>query len=51
VASLKESQTAIYYLAGDDIARLENLAPSRGLRPRGFFSSPSVELLGDLGAS
>ncbi len=35
VAALKENQTAIYYLAGDDIARLENSPHLEGFRARG----------------
>jgi molecular chaperone HtpG len=35
VASLKENQTAIYYLAGDDIARLEASPHLEGFRARG----------------
>jgi molecular chaperone HtpG len=35
VGSLKENQTAIYYLAGDDIARLENSPHLEGFRARG----------------
>src|ERR1035437_7590908 len=35
VVSLKENQTAIYYLAGDDIARLEASPHLEGLRARG----------------
>jgi molecular chaperone HtpG len=35
VASLKSNQTAIYYLAGDDIARLENSPHLEGFRARG----------------
>jgi molecular chaperone HtpG len=35
VASLKENQTAIYYLAGDDIARLETSPHLEGFRARG----------------
>jgi molecular chaperone HtpG len=34
VASLKENQTAIYYLAGDDIARLETSPHLEGFRAR-----------------
>ena len=34
-AALKENQTAIYYLAGDDIARLENSPHLEGFRARG----------------
>jgi molecular chaperone HtpG len=34
-ASLKENQTAIYYLAGDDIARLEASPHLEGFRARG----------------
>jgi molecular chaperone HtpG len=44
VASLKESQTAIYYIAGDDIARLEVSPHSEGFRARGvevlFLADP-----------
>jgi molecular chaperone HtpG len=35
VAALKESQTAIYYLAGDDVARLEASPHLEGFRARG----------------
>jgi molecular chaperone HtpG len=35
VASLKKNQTAIYYLAGDDIARLEGSPHLEGFRARG----------------
>jgi len=35
IASLKASQTAIYYLAGDDIARLEASPHLEGFRARG----------------
>ena len=35
VGALKENQTAIYYLAGDDIARLENSPHLEGFRARG----------------
>ena len=35
VASLKENQTAIYYLTGDDIARLESSPHLEGFRARG----------------
>jgi molecular chaperone HtpG len=35
VASLKANQTAIYYLAGDDIARLETSPHLEGFRARG----------------
>lgn len=35
VGSLKENQTAIYYLAGDDIARLEGSPHLEGFRARG----------------
>jgi molecular chaperone HtpG len=35
VAALKENQTAIYYLAGDDVARLENSPHLEGFRARG----------------
>jgi molecular chaperone HtpG len=35
LASLKENQTAIYYLAGDDIARLEASPHLEGFRARG----------------
>jgi molecular chaperone HtpG len=34
-ASLKENQTAIYYLAGDDLARLETSPHLEGFRARG----------------
>jgi molecular chaperone HtpG len=43
VASLKPNQTAIYYLAGDDIARLESSPHLEGFRARGI----EVVLLGD----
>jgi molecular chaperone HtpG len=36
LASLKENQTAIYYLAGDDIARLEASPHLEGFRARGI---------------
>jgi molecular chaperone HtpG len=35
IASLKDNQTAIYYLAGDDIARLEASPHLEGFRARG----------------
>ncbi len=35
VASLKQNQTSIYYLAGDDIARLETSPHLEGFRARG----------------
>jgi molecular chaperone HtpG len=35
VGALKENQTAIYYLAGDDVARLENSPHLEGFRARG----------------
>ena len=35
VASLKENQTAIYYLAGDDLERLETSPQLEGFRARG----------------
>jgi molecular chaperone HtpG len=35
VGSLKENQTTIYYLAGDDITRLENSPHLEGFRARG----------------
>jgi molecular chaperone HtpG len=35
VGALKENQTAIYYLAGDDISRLENSPHLEGFRARG----------------
>ena len=35
VGALKENQTAIYYLAGDDIARLESSPHLEGFRARG----------------
>ena len=35
VASLKENQTAIYYLVGDDLARLEASPQLEGFRARG----------------
>jgi molecular chaperone HtpG len=35
VASLRENQTAIYYLTGDDIARLESSPHLEGFRARG----------------
>jgi molecular chaperone HtpG len=44
VGSLKENQTAIYYLAGDDITRLENSPHLEGFRARGvevlFLADP-----------
>jgi molecular chaperone HtpG len=44
VGALKENQTAIYYLAGDDIARLENSPHLEGFRARGvevlYLSDP-----------
>jgi molecular chaperone HtpG len=44
VASLKENQTAIYYLAGEDIARLETSPHLEGFRARGvevlFLADP-----------
>jgi molecular chaperone HtpG len=44
VASLKENQTAIYYIAGDDIARLEASPHLEGFRARGvevlFLTDP-----------
>jgi molecular chaperone HtpG len=33
---LKENQTAIYYLAGDDVARLETSPHLEGFRARGI---------------
>ena len=36
VASLKENQTAIYYLAGDDLKRLESSPQLEGFRARGI---------------
>ena len=36
MASLKENQTAIYYLVGDDIARLESSPHLEGFRARGI---------------
>jgi len=36
VGSLKENQTAIYYLVGDDIARLESSPHLEGFRARGI---------------
>jgi molecular chaperone HtpG len=35
IGALKENQTAIYYLAGDDIGRLENSPHLEGFRARG----------------
>jgi molecular chaperone HtpG len=35
IGSLKENQTAVYYLAGDDITRLENSPHLEGFRARG----------------
>ena len=35
VGALKENQTAIYYLAGDDLARLETSPHLEGFRARG----------------
>ena len=46
LASLKPNQTAIYYLAGDDIARLETSPHLEGLRARGvevLFLADSVD--------
>ena len=44
VASLRENQTAIYYLAGDNIARLESSPHLEGFRARGvevlFLADP-----------
>ena len=44
VASLKQNQTAIYYIAGDDIARLEASPHLEGFRARGvevlFLADP-----------
>jgi len=44
VSSLKENQTAIYYIAGDDIARLESSPHLEGFRARGvevlFLTDP-----------
>ena len=34
--ALKENQTAIYYLAGDDLARLEASPQLEGFRARGI---------------
>jgi molecular chaperone HtpG len=39
VGGLKENQTAIYYLAGDDVARLENSPYLEGFRARGVVAS------------
>src|SRR5277367_3836557 len=36
VAALKPNQTAIYYIAGDDLARLENSPHLEGFRARGI---------------
>jgi hypothetical protein len=36
VSALKENQTAIYYLAGDDVARLETSPHMEGFRARGI---------------
>ena len=36
VAALKENQTAVYYLAGDDLARLEGSPHLEGFRARGI---------------
>ena len=53
VGALKENQTAIYYLAGDDVARLENSPHLEGFRARGvevlLLPGPGRQLLGDLG--
>ena len=53
VGALKTNQTAIYYLAGDDLARLEVLAASRRLsrpRHRGLAAARSGrQLLGHAG--
>jgi molecular chaperone HtpG len=46
VSSLKENQTAIYYIAGDDIARLESSPHLEGFRARGvvvFFLTDPVD--------
>jgi molecular chaperone HtpG len=46
LASLKPNQTAIYYLAGDDIARLETSPHLEGLRARGvevLFLADSID--------
>ena len=55
VAALKPNQTAIYYIAGDDLARLEILAASRRLprpRHRGAAAVRSGrQLLGDAAAA
>jgi molecular chaperone HtpG len=44
VGSLKQNQTAIYYIAGDDIARLESSPHLEGFRARGvevlFLTNP-----------
>ena len=54
VAALKENQTAIYYIAGDDLRAARSLAASRRLsraRHRGAAADRSGrQLLGDLGA-
>jgi HSP90 family molecular chaperone len=52
--ALKENQTAIYYLAGDDIARLENSPHLEGCSARGvevlYLPRFRRQLLGDLRA-
>jgi molecular chaperone HtpG len=55
VASLKENQTAIYYIAGDDIARLEVSPHLEGFRARGvevlFLADPVDSIWVASGAS
>ena len=50
VAALKENQTAIYYLAGDDLSRLATSPQLEGFRARGievlFLSDPVDSFLG-----
>ena len=54
VGALKENQTAIYYLAGDDIARLEASPHLEGFRARGVevlaARRSGRQLLGHVGA-
>jgi len=55
VASLKENQTAIYYIAGDDVARLEVSPHLEGFRARGvevlFLADPVDSIWVASGAS
>lgn len=54
LASLKENQTAIYYLAGDDIAQLEASPHLEGFRARGvevLFLTDAVDNFWVAGAS